>query len=251
MAVTAFTRLRMLWGAFDWQHGTDNPYTAVQTKTGGDSAVATGGIGVRRVDMVIDRATAHPSADPALCHFDWLNITGGTPDDTWTTADYTSLETLLNAFWTSMKIFLPTGFAVTTYNWYRIGDGVVPPNPAQRQLILSTPILGTGGTMSKPPQVATSLTFRTAVRRSWGRTYLPTNAGGITATGNQSTGDVDAIAGYANTMITGAATNDMHLVVVSKPLHATLNVEHVEVDDNWDVVRRRRWKSSTYKKIIP
>ena len=41
------------------------------------------------------------------------------------------------------------------------------------------------------------------------------------------------------------------MVVVSRSLQAALGVEQIEVDDNLDVVRRRRWKVSTYKKLVP
>jgi hypothetical protein len=52
-------------------------------------------------------------------------------------------------------------------------------------------------------------------------------------------------------MVTGAAAADFALVVYSKALSAALVVERIEVDDNLDVIRRRRWKSSTYRKILP
>jgi len=243
--------MRMLWGAFDWQHGTDNPYGSAQTVSGGTSAAVSGGIGVRRVEVTIDRATTHAGADPALVHFDFLNMTSGAPDDTWTTGDYTTLEGYLNSFFTSWAVYWHTGYKVTTYNWYRVGAGVTVPNPAQRQLVLTTPIAGSAGTAHNPPQVATSVTFRTAVRRSWGRTYMPMSGGAVSAGQVLGSGVVDTTCGYVNTLVTAAASSDFHLVVMSKKLSAALTVEKVEVDDVYDVVRRRRWKSSTYKKILP
>ena len=58
---------------------------------------------------------------------------------------------------------------------------------------------------------------------------------------------------------TGARSNiahleerpDFHLVVVSAARHSALTVEKIEVDDNVDIIRRRRWKQSTYRKILP
>jgi len=251
MTVVAYDRLRMLWGALDWQHGTNHPYTAAQTKSGGDSAVAVGGIGIRRVECTIDRATQHAGADPAVMHFDILNMTSSAPDDTWTTTDYTQSETALSAFFTSVAPFWSTGYKLTTFNWYRIGDGVTKPNPAERQLLLTTPIAGSSSFHTVPPQSACSITFRTAVRRSWGRTYLPIPSVSLSAAGVLSQSNVDTITGAANTLVTALAANDLHLVVYSAHLHATLNVEHVEADDVVDIIRRRRWKTSTYKKILP
>jgi len=250
MALTAFTRLRMIWGGFDFQNGTDHPYSAAQTASGGSSAAS--GVGVRRVQLVIDRTAQIAGADPAVMHFDILNMTGGSPDDTWTSGDYTNVESSLDTFWTAVAAYVQSNYKLSSYRFYRVGTGVTKPNPAER--ITTRSSAGTGSGTVCPPQVACSLTFRTAVRKSWGRTYLP--LGGIAATnmaagGQYTTTAVDALTTALNNLVTGLAANDFYLVVVSKPWAASLNVEHVEVDSNLDVVRRRRWKSATYKKILP
>jgi hypothetical protein len=99
--------------------------------------------------------------------------------------------------------------------------------------------------------VACSITFRTAVRKSWGRTYLPISIDAIGINGRPKNVAVDAIATATNTLVTTAATNDFHLVVVSQPLASSLNVERIEVDNVADVIRRRRWKATTYRKLLP
>jgi hypothetical protein len=252
MAVVAYDRLRMLWGALDWQHGSNTPYTAAQTSTGGSSAVGPG-IGVRRCVAVVDRSTAHASADPAEMHFDFLNITSGAPDDTWTTADFTTLEGYLDTFFGVIASNLwSSGYKLTQYNWYREGAGIVAPNPAVRQITKTTPLAGSNaGTSVHPPQVACSLTQRNGVRRSWGRTYIPVNVATLLSAQTLPTATVDAIANGANALMTSAASSDFYWGTTSKTLSAFLNTEHIEVDDNLDVIRRRRWKSSTYKKILP
>jgi len=250
MALTAYTRFRFLWGAVDWQGGSDNPYAAAATGTLGDDAVA--GIGVRRVMLVIDRTTNHAGADPAVMHFDILNMTGGNPDDTWTSGDYTAVETALDAFWTTAKAKVSGNYKLSELRFYRVGKGVHKPNPAERVSTRSVAGTSAGGNM--PPQLACSLTFRTAVRKSWGRTYLPLGALGgsdVTAGGEFSTANVDLLAGALNTLVSSLASSDFYLVVTSLALSAALNVEKVEVDSNLDVIRRRRWKQSAYKKILP
>jgi len=240
----------MLWGTFDWQHGSDHPYAPADTASGGTDAVT--GVAVRRVVLVFDRTGQIAGADPAVMHFDFLNITGGNPDDTWTAGDYTTIETALGAWWTTTKPYVQSNIKLDSYRWYPIGEGVSPPNPAERVTTVAS--AGTGSGTVAPPQVACSLTFRTSVRRSWGRTYLP--LGGLSATnmaaGGQFTSSaVDVLAGALNTLVTSCASSDFYLVVTSKVLHAALTVEKVEVDSNLDVIRRRRWKASTYKKILP
>lgn len=253
MALTAFTRFRFLWGAVDWQGGSGNPYATAQTGTLGTSAVASGGVGVRRVVCTLDRTALEVGLDPCVVHFDFLNITGGSPDETWTTADYTTLEGLLDTFWSSVSVNFHAGMKMTTYTWYRIGVGVTKPNPAVRQLVKTTPIAGTGtGAVVMPPQVASSITFRTAVRTSWGRTYIPVTASSNFSTpGRWASSAVDALCGAANTLLTGAAGADFYQVVYSKHLSAALNVERLEVDNVTDIIRRRRFPSSTYKKLLP
>jgi hypothetical protein len=248
---TAYARLRVNWGCFDITllQSTTPGYSAAQIQTGGPSAVIGSGVGVRRATLVLDRTGIRTDADVAIMHFDFLNVTAGNADDTWTTTDFTTLEGYIQTFMTAMKPYLQIGISFTEIDWHRVGTGVSKPNPAERQLILATPIAGTGSSIN-PPQVACSLTFRTGVRKSWGRTYMPYGAG-LTGGSKLASGVVDTIATALNTMVTSAASADMHLVVVSKPLSSSLNVERIEVDDNLDVIRRRRWKKSTYRKLLP
>lgn len=248
----AYTRLRALWGGLDWQHGTENPYTTAQTKSLGTSAApGSGNIGVRRSTLVFDRNSYTPADDDINCHFDWLNITGGNPDDTWTTTDFTTLETLLQAFWTSLLVYVAPNTKLREIRWYRVGVGITPPNPAERVFTLPTMIAGTTTGAVGPPQMCSTITFRTAVRRSWGRTYLPVTPTLTLGTARLGTALVDLIAGSANTMVNSAASSDFHLVVTSKHLSASLNVEKLECDDVSDIVRRRRWKHTSYRKILP
>lgn len=185
-------------------------------------------------------------------HFDFLNTTGGTPDDTWTSGDYTTMEGHLEDFFDTVKVVWHPGFKLTDFNWYRVGSGITPPNPAERMAHLASPIVGTGSTALMPPQVASTITFRTASRRSWGRTYLPLGGAALTSSAVMLDSTVvDLLAGAADTLVTDAASDDFALVVVSATKQAALNVEQVEVDDNVDIIRRRRWKSSTYRKILP
>lgn len=240
----------MGWGLFDFQSGADHPYSSAQTFTGGSDAVT--GIGVRRVQLVIDRTAALPGADPAVMHFDVLNMTGGNPDDTWTSGDFTNVETSLDALWAALKPYVDVTYKLSEYRFYRIGPGIVPPNPAER--VSARSVVGTGSGTKCPPQVACSLTFRTAVRLSWGRTYLPLGglaSGNLISDGELTSTATAALAAALGTYVTSLATNDFYPVVYSKTKGAALSVEKVEVDSNLDVIRRRRWKRSAYRTILP
>lgn len=243
----------MLWGALDISAAqAQTPgYSSAQITSGGSSATIGSGIGVRRVSLLYDRTALDASLDPSYCHFDWLNITSGAPDDTWITSDYTTLETLVKTFDAAITPYRPAGVVLTTLIWHRVGSGIGTPNPAERTTVLASPQVGSLSGSCSPQQIASSLTFRTGVRKSWGRTYLPVMSPVPGSSPYLSTAAVDAIANNANAMVTGAATADFNLVVVSKPLASSLNVEHVEVDNVLDVIRRRRPKKSTYRKILP
>jgi hypothetical protein len=241
----------MLWGAFDVTiaEGTTPGYSPTQIVTGGPTALPGSGIGVRRCTVTIDRSAVEAGLDPALMHFDFLNMTAGNPDDTWTSGDYTTLEGLLDTMYTALSSYLASGHSVTTYTWHRVGTGVTKPNPAERVFVKGSAIAGAGGS-GMTLQTACSITFRTGVRKSWGRTYLPFNAG-ISTNRRPSSTQVSAVATAVGNMVSSAATSDFHLVVVSTPLRSSLNAEHVEVDDVLDVIRRRRHKRAINRTIIP
>lgn len=248
MSLAAYTRFRFLWGAADWQSGSGVPYASGQTANLGTNAVSPG-IGARRAMLIFGRGTG---VDPAVMHFDFVNMTSGSPDDSWTTGDFTALETAILAWWTTIKTMVGGGLSLQEIRWYRIGPGITPPNPVIR--VLPVGVAATGAFGSVPPQVACSITFRTASRKSWGRSYLPIHAfagSSDMSSGRFSNSYVDSVAGATNTLVTSAASSDFYLVVYSKTKNALLNVESVEVDNVPDVVRRRRWKTATYKKILP
>lgn len=252
VTVPVYQRLRLFWGAFDYElnRGQAPAYTSAQTVTGGTSAAPGSGIGVRKAQLKVNRTLGGVVIDPAVMHFSFLNMTSGSPDDTWTTSDYTSLETLINTWWAAMAAYMPSSHAMTEIRWYRTGTGVTPPNPPERILIVSSPVAGSVSGTTQLAQAACSITFRTGSRRHWGRTYLPyLKPTDISL--RPLAADVDAIANATNTLTSGAASNDMHLVVVCDSITSSLNVENISVDNVLDVVRRRRLKQTTYRKILP
>jgi hypothetical protein len=250
---TAYVRLRLFWGALDLEaeEARTPGYGSTQIVSGGDAATIGSGIGVRRASLELDRSSISALLDPAYVHFDFLNTTSGAPDDTWILSDFTTLETALQAWWNNTRSFMVSGYKMTRIIWHRVGSGVGKPNPAERVLTITTPALGTEATGGQALQVACSITFRTGVRRSWGRTYLPFSRALPGSTSMLPSATVDSVASYTNTLVNSAAAGDFHLVVVSKPLASALVVEQIEVDDVLDIIRRRRPKRSTYKKLLP
>jgi hypothetical protein len=243
----ASTRLRLFWGALDFQaeQAKYPSYGSTEYVDAGDSAAAGAGVGVRRVTLSFDRSQATVADDNVQMHFDFMNITAGAADDTWTSGDYTSVETLLNTWWTSVKAFAPTDTRLSRYLWNRTGPGVPRPNPAERIVDL-TPVAGSTS-RAAIPQAAFAISLRHPIRRSWGRTYLPMGKG-VTGSGRALSTDCDSIVAATVTLLQGAKSADFAPVVVSAQRNSALLIETVAVDDTVDIIRRRRWKKRNYIK---
>jgi hypothetical protein len=248
MALAA-TRLRLLWGAFDFETESAKypQYASTQYAELGDSAASGAGIGVRRATLLLTRAAAVVADDASEMHFDFMNFTGGNPDDTWTSADYTTLEGLLTTWWATVRLNVPSDTAFSRILWNRVGPGVPKPNPAERILDITTPSSGTG-TRALPPQAAMAISLRHPIRRSWGRTYLPIGHA-VPANGRSDAVDVDRSVAATVALAQGAKAADFAVVVTSPILSSALLVETIVCDDTVDIIRRRRWKHTNYKKL--
>jgi hypothetical protein len=179
----------------------------------------------------------------------WINLTGGELDQTWVTADYTAVESAVEAFWSSQAAKISTGCQLVEHRWYGYGAGVVAPNPPSRVQTLATPLAGTG-TGAWVRQVASTITLRTALRRHWGRLYVPINSDQFITNGQLSSSFTDAIAAAARTMLmVSPSTQGVVPAVYDRQRHIVFGVTAVEVDSVPDIQRRRRPRDSGYKKI--
>ena len=107
--------------------------------------------------------------------------------------------------------------------------------------IYSYGTLGTSSTSALPPQVALSVTFKTAERRRWGRFYLPgLTTSGMDAQGRVALGIMGPIATAAAALCNRSGTG-ANLTVFSRLHWNDQDVQQVQVDDIYDVVRRRRF----------
>lgn len=246
----AYFHLRMFWGAFDTTYITPE-YTGSSIVSGGPNATAGSGVGVRRAVLTYTRTPPGSfSDDNADIHYDFLNLTGGTPDDTWTTGDYTTMETHITDWWTATKNLYTSRVALHQIRWYRVGNGIVPPNPAER--VTTVDVAGTNSADELPPQTACAVTFRTARRKQWGRTYMPGLTTGWLGTGGVIAASVvDTVCTRANDLFAASIADDFHPVVLSGVAGSAFTIEQVQVDDIADVIRRRRWKTPTHRKILP
>lgn len=246
----AYYHARVFWGAFDLTYNTPE-YDTASTHSGGTSAAAGSGVGVRRVELIFDRdPPGTVTDDVAEVHFDFMNLTGGHPDDTWTTTDFTTLETAILNWHAAIQSVLTSGQTFREMRWYRVGTGVAPPNPAARV----TPVGASGSSASAamPPQCAISITQKTARRKQWGRIYVPgCTEAAVGAQGSINPTVVDQFGLATHNLGTAAAGHEFYMGVLSKVAGSFFTTEHVQVDDVWDVIRSRRWRNATHKYISP
>lgn len=198
--------------------------------------------------MRIASGDAYPEKAMYGCH--WVNLTSGELDHTWTTSDFTTVENAMSFFWGAQASKLNTETRLEEVRWYRFGPGIFPPNPPVRIYAYPTPPVGAGGTA--PHQVASTVTLRTALRRHWGRFYLPVSAGMFTGAGGQLTSaNVDSIAGSVDTLFDTTSAAGIVPVVWDRNRRIAASVTAYEVDSIPDIIRRRRVKTPTYRNINP
>jgi hypothetical protein len=149
---------------------------------------------------------------------------------------------------------------VTEYRWYvreftpvGPGNAFLDSGPPAR---VTTKSLAGTGTNYMPPQVAFALTEKTAWPKHWGRTYLPTPQGLHVFGDRWTSACVDTIVGAANTLYQGLAAAEFFPVVpvtqvASDPARALVGITQVQGDDIPDVIRRRRPRNTTYRKVLP
>lgn len=235
-------RLKGHYGSVDIVIGGEDVYEASEVKALGDNAQEGEGIATRRVQCVFTRTPAGSTEDVAVCTMDFMNMTSGEPDDTWTAGDFTTMEALLDSYWGNLQPYLASTTSLTSYRWYRIGPGIPKPNPAVR--VITKAITGTQSTML-PPQLAVSVTEKTAIQKRWGRWYVP-GLGYSTSlvagtSGRIASTALTAFHTHALTLLDGAAAADFLPVVYSPTVQKVYGVEKVQVDDLFDVQRPRRW----------
>jgi hypothetical protein len=203
-------------------------------------------------------------ADDFVTTFDIVNITGGNVDSSWTTADTGRLAThlggLCNAWasrmssdytWRELRMYK------RSFNGYDVEEPFVKSGPPF--IIYPSPAPGTSA-MYQAPQVAFTTTERTAYAGHWGRNYWPHPAGDpVIAGGFASTTFVDAWATAVHNAYAALMAEEFYPVVpvtrytqgkVVVPARGLLTLTEVQVDNLFDVMRSRRPKKATYKKIL-
>jgi hypothetical protein len=208
---------------------------------------------VNLMQAVFDRVALTAGEDEAVMTSHWRVVLAAQPDTSpMDDTQRVAAENLFKAFWTSAGAYCLPGVKLYKFRWYDVPDAA----PHKVKFISEhsiTPAPGTG-TGACIPQAAISVTFRTDARKHWGRFYLPgcTTNGLVAGSGRLSSSAVDGIAGAALALTSRSATGTPKpTLTVWSPTQGVRNdPQQVVVDDVPDVIRRRRFSSTSYKKII-
>jgi len=225
----------------------------------------------RRVTLRFSYAGSTDSADDAYCSFDFVKILNGIVNNDWVDADYTAAELQLFAITQAWAQLASAQYSADLFRWYRRAYnpyGTMVGEPPRLQVfapsgppVRVSPTLEAG---AQPNPVATqtslSVTERTAFPHNWGRFYLP----GLSSAVLNTSGHVDSITvDTLGLAIRGAFTSTMASgifpvvpttrVGAKAPSDRTgdayglLTLDHIQIDDVPDVIRRRRLKSPIHR----
>lgn len=200
----------------------------------------------RRLQLLWTRITpTGTQEDVAVTTFDLLNTTGGDIDTTWTSGDYTAVETAFITWWTAVKSHVSSGVTFSQFRFYKkrfplsLASG--PPDHIGNY---NSP--GTGSAADTLPlQTAMSITEKTPLPRSWGRFYQPgLLAANLDQYGRWTSGEIDAWADATETLYETLISAELAPIVPVSAAQIVVPVQSIQIDDIPDVVRRRRPKTT-------
>lgn len=194
--------------------------------------------------------------DAAQIGFDFANITGGELDSSWNAGDLDNVQDAMAVYLAALIPWMNTKHTWAELRFYMKRFGSTPSGFADMgDPVRVTPLTYTGSSSNPnamPYQVAVSVTELTALRKHWGRFYLP----GLTNISFDSFGRVTAtamtaLADLTQTMYEDLAADELFACVPSAAHKTLLGVSGIQVDDIPDVQRRRRARDTLVRTVRP
>lgn len=214
----------------------------------------------RRVLLTGKPVGSVDAADNWVTTMDLVNITNGTIDNSWTSGDYSTTDAILQSLCSGWAAHMNSHHTFVDIRYYRMAfNPLTDPRPFQKtgppDHIAVAPYVGqAGGTQA--PQVAMTTTDRTAYPKHWGRNYWPHPVPTFATDGMhilQATVDAwaTALGGFYGNLMTAQFFPVTVVTQVDKvPTRGLLTTSALQVDNVYDVVRRRRTHQTTYRKTI-
>jgi hypothetical protein len=206
------------------------------------------------VQTTFNRDQLRPDEDDAAITFHIREVVQAAPDIIPVTdqgrADFINR---MSQWWQMVAPHVTRDIFMHESRFYDIPDG--GPFPAKDpRAWMGDPVLvhawnspGQDASGALPPQVAVSVTLRTAHRKRWGRYYIPSPGQSVCS----SLGAIDQLAAVAfkeaTHHLTSRSGTGAAATVFSRLHWDHEDPETIQVDDIFDVVRRRRFSSPLYR----
>jgi hypothetical protein len=209
------------------------------------------GPGVDLVQVVFDRSAMSASEDVAVITMHCRGVQAALPDSLFPLDDAgrDNFKTKLDTFFAYWASHSSPDYKITDYKFYALPDALgTPMGDPTKHYVVSIP--GAAGP-GPPPQVATSITFKTDKRKQWGRFYLP----GISSSyydshGRMGASTCAALASQAHGL-TSRSGNGGCLTVWSRTQWTHHDPQVIQVDDIPDVIRSRRFSAAITRATQP
>jgi len=229
---------------------------------------------LRKLQWRLSRAPAGGTTeDVAVMTFHFIKTP--TPQGPWDdTADLAGIESLIDPYWTALSALYPPWIVSDQYRWYKDGpayyklngDGTayIPVGGNEAVRVTERDVIGTNTDVSMlPPQCAVTVTELTSDRKHWGRWYLPAFGASLAdGEGRVEVPTLSAIMTASGQFYGQAIASGFQPVVfcVQKPVRpkrpsgtlpeqeaVAFAVTELQIDNLFDVIRRRRWDHATQK----
>jgi hypothetical protein len=195
------------------------------------------------IQLVWDRTLLGIGEDKAITTHHW-----GNDAQPLAASVINEIDTNLGLAWPSLAPRLTSKIKVSQIRLYH-AEAVPPSTPTA---VKNVNYVGTSFDNPMPPQVACTVTERTDIPRRWGRYYIP---GVVSSTadafGRMSSTLIASIVAFADKFYQPLATSNLlHPQVYSRLYSDARNVTSMQVDDLFDVQRRRRFDAPAVRTVI-
>lgn len=215
----------------------------------------------RHIHLVFGNTLTQLKADQSIVTLDLANITGGGIDSSWTAGDYATTDAALETLVAAWMAHANAACNAIEFRYYRRAfNGYAE----QKPFTVSGPPehvhpFGYAGVNINltPPQSAVTHTEITTYPRHWGRAYWPYPSSAQFETGGYlALASVDSWATAVHDAYQTLQNAEFFPCVPTTQVQGTpsrslLGVTAVQVDNVADVVRRRRLRATTHKKLLP
>lgn len=195
--------------------------------------------GLVQLRWIRNRPSGEPAEDVAVNTLHCQVTDGG-----WTTDDRDTFKSAWDTLYTALRPSISADVGLAEMRMYNVpvasgplGDPVF--------VVAGTGGFGTGSAAAElPPQVAMSVTWITAIRRRWGRIYLPGLVNSVLTHGRFASSTLTTIGNAIDAFGTALRGSGQGIVVWHRASWTPQDVTTFRIDDVPDVQRRRRFGHS-------